>query len=98
MLGVLPYTPEEVAVPADAAGDASSVLVVCSSATAPFCSSDVAFGAHGIEIGRPPRPDRVLAGAVARVSFLPALLTRLRHIISISHADWAGADDTCKNE
>ena len=58
MLGVLPYTPEEVAVPADAAGDASSVLV-CSSATAPFCSSDVAFGAHGIEIGRPPRPDRV---------------------------------------
>ena len=56
LLGVLPYTPEEVAVPADAAGDASSVLV-CSSATAPFCSSDVAFGAYGIEIGRPPRPD-----------------------------------------
>ena len=28
MLGVLPYTPEEVAVPADAAGDASSVSVL----------------------------------------------------------------------
>ena len=30
-------------------------------AAALFCSSDVAFnfGAHGIEIGRPPRPDRV---------------------------------------
>ena len=44
--------------PADAAGDASSVLV-CSSLAALFCSSDVAFGAYGIEIGRPPRPGRV---------------------------------------
>ena len=30
LLGVLPYTPEEFAVPADAAGDASSVLVCLS--------------------------------------------------------------------
>ena len=36
-------------------------------AAALFCSSDVAFGAHGIEIGRPPRPDRV-AGAVGITS------------------------------
>ena len=66
MLGVLPYTPEEVAVPADAAGNASSVLV-CSSAVRLFCSSDDAFGAHGIEIGRPPWPDRV-GGAVGITS------------------------------
>ena len=44
--------------PDDAAGDASSVLV-CSSATAPFCSSVDTIEACGIEIGRSPRPDRV---------------------------------------
>ena len=45
--------------PADATGNDSSVYI-CSSAVRLFARpTDVAFGAYGIEIGRPPRPDRV---------------------------------------
>ena len=59
LLGVLPYTPEGVAMPAYAAGDTSTVYL-CSSASVLFCSSDSAFGAYGIEISRAAAsPDQV---------------------------------------
>ena len=54
--GDLVYTLEEVAVPADAAGDASSMHIFCSSA-ALFCSFVDTIEAYEIEIGWTPRPE-----------------------------------------
>ena len=76
LLGVLPYTPEGVTVPANAAGDASSVYL-CLSSSLLFCSSTYAFGAYGIEIGRPPWPDRV-AGDVGIVLKMASVQLQLR--------------------
>ena len=58
MDGDLLYTLEEVAVPVDTAGDASSTRIFCSSAIL-FCSFVDAIEAYEIEIGWPLRPDRV---------------------------------------
>ena len=66
MLGVLPYTPGEVAVPADATSDASSVYL-CLALLFCFARPSMLFGAYEIlEIGQPNTIEILLLGHSGR--------------------------------